>query len=86
MEADQWKNWGWQLSEDRFSQEFVFKDFSAALAFINKVGVLSEKVQHHPKITNLYNTVVLELWTHDTNGITAKDYQWMNEFQQRRTL
>lgn len=86
MEAEHWKVLGWQLSEGRFFQKFIFKDFQEALAFINTVGILSENVQHHPKIINLYNTVTLELWTHDANGITTKDYQWMQEFQKLSTF
>ena len=83
---DNWKKWGWQFSKNRFSQGFIFEDFQAALSFINKVGILSERLQHHPRIVNLYNEVVLELWTHETNGITTKDHLWIEEFQKERTL
>ena len=47
---DNWKKWGWQFSKNRFSQGFIFEDFQAALSFINKVGILSERLQHHPRI------------------------------------
>ena len=86
MTLDNWKKWGWQFSKNRFSQGFIFEDFQAALSFINKVGILSERLQHHPRIVNLYNEVVLELWTHETNGITTKDHLWIEEFQKERTL
>ena len=86
MTLDNWKKWGWQFSENRFSQGFIFEDFQAAMSFINKVGILSERLQHHPRIVNLYNEVVLELWTHETNGITTKDHLWIEEFQKERTL
>jgi 4a-hydroxytetrahydrobiopterin dehydratase len=53
---------------------FTFTNFAAALAFINKVGALAEKHNHHPYIENMYNKVILKLSTHDAgNVVTAKD-------------
>ena len=60
-------------------KSFNFNDFISALEFINNVGRVSEKLNHHPKITNLYNLVELELWTHSTNSVTELDYELANE-------
>lgn len=84
MEQEKWENWGWHLTEGCFTQKFVFEDFQEALLFIQQVGVLSESLAHHPKITNIYNEVELSLWTHDSDSITAKDFQWIKAFQQIR--
>lgn len=74
---------GWRLKEGRLSKTFVFDDFNAALAFINWVGDFSETIQHHPKIINTYNQVVLEIWTQDTNSLTSKDEEWIDAFEKK---
>ena len=64
----------WQEKNQKLTQKFVFKDFKEALNFINEVGTLSEKANHHPIIENTYNTVILTLSTHDEgNVVTQKD-------------
>ena len=53
---------------------FVFTDFTASIAFINKIALLAEKENHHPEIYNIYNIVEIRLQTHDAgNKITEKD-------------
>jgi 4a-hydroxytetrahydrobiopterin dehydratase len=65
----------WTQQRGKLIKRFQFKDFKKALAFINAVGEIAESLNHHPKIINVYNTVVLELWTHDQNAISALDHQ-----------
>ena len=65
----------WKTVNNRLIKEFTFKDFNESLAFINKVGVESEKLNHHPKIVNVYNKVTIELWTHSNNSISELDYK-----------
>ena len=65
----------WQTQSGRLIKLFVFKDFKESLSFINSVGKISEKLNHHPKIINEYNKVNLELWTHDKNEITDLDHK-----------
>jgi 4a-hydroxytetrahydrobiopterin dehydratase len=65
----------WEEKENKLVKHFKFKDFKAALKFINQVGDLSETQNHHPEIFNVYNKVSLSLTTHDAgNTITDKDY------------
>jgi 4a-hydroxytetrahydrobiopterin dehydratase len=65
----------WEEKENKLVKHFKFKDFKAALKFINQVGELSEAQNHHPEIFNVYNKVSLSLTTHDAgNTITEKDY------------
>ena len=64
----------WTNTNNTLKKEFKFNDFSSALGFIIQVGLLAEKHNHHPKITNVYNQVILELTTHDEgNIVTEKD-------------
>lgn len=54
---------------------FTFPDFITAFAFMKKVGDIAEEINHHPKWTNVYNTVEIWLNTHDAGDIvTDKDH------------
>jgi 4a-hydroxytetrahydrobiopterin dehydratase len=65
---------GWQIEGGELTRTFEFKDFVAALAFVNQVGEQAEKAVHHPDIDIRYNRVRLSLVTHDAGGLTAKDF------------
>ena len=67
-------NNNWKEVDGKLVKEFKFKDFKEALLFINKVGDHVESINHHPKIINVYNSVIIELWTHDKDAITDLDY------------
>ena len=54
--------------------EYIFKDFREALAFVNQVGKLAEKQQHHPDIYLAWGKVKLTLWTHKIDGLTESDF------------
>jgi 4a-hydroxytetrahydrobiopterin dehydratase len=65
---------GWVLEQSKLLKVYNLKDFKAALAFINLVGVEAERLNHHPDIHNSWNRVTLRLCTHDAGGqITEKD-------------
>ena len=65
---------GWQIESGELVRTFKFKDFVAALEFVNLIGKLAEVAGHHPDIDIRYNKVRLALVTHDAGGITAKDF------------
>jgi len=65
----------WQMEGGELTRTFVFKDFSAALAFTNRVGALAEAANHHPDIDIRYNRVRLALVTHDAGGLTELDFR-----------
>lgn len=65
----------WRIEEGELTRTLTFKDFSAALAFVNRVGEQAEKAGHHPDIDVRYNRVRLGLVTHDSGGLTAKDFE-----------
>ncbi|HEY1253790.1 MAG TPA: 4a-hydroxytetrahydrobiopterin dehydratase [Terracidiphilus sp.] len=64
----------WRIEEGVLTRTFGFKDFVAALAFVNQVGKRAEEAGHHPDIDIRYNRVKLGLVTHDAGGLTAKDF------------
>lgn len=65
----------WQEKNNRLCKTFKFKDFSEAFTFMTRVALAAEKMDHHPFWTNVYNTVSIELSTHDAGDIvTEKDH------------
>ncbi|MBX2894883.1 MAG: 4a-hydroxytetrahydrobiopterin dehydratase [Cyclobacteriaceae bacterium] len=65
----------WVQENNRLKRTFRFKDFSEAFSFMTRVALLAEKMDHHPFWTNVYNTVTIELSTHDAGDVvTEKDF------------
>lgn len=66
---------GWTLGEDgkALEKSFRFKDFSEAFGFMTRVAMHSEKVNHHPEFTSVWNRVDFRLTTHDSGGVTERD-------------
>jgi len=66
----------WQEKNNKLYRKFQFKDFSEAFAFMTRVALAAEKMNHHPLWTNVYNTVEIWLSTHDAGDVvTNKDKQ-----------
>ena len=63
----------WKQKGDTISRTFQFKDFPAAIKFVNTLAGLAEKENHHPDIDIRWNKVTLALTTHDAGGLTEKD-------------
>lgn len=73
----------WIEKDNKLSKTFEFKDFIDAFSFMTKVAFLAEKHQHHPNWSNVYNTVKIELTTHDAgNIVTEKDKNLASEIDQ----
>ena len=70
-----WKKKGATISRTR-----QFKDFPAAIKFVNAVARLAEKAWHHPDIDIRWNKVTLTLTTHDAGGLTEKDFKLARQF------
>jgi 4a-hydroxytetrahydrobiopterin dehydratase len=65
----------WKEENNRLTRTFKFSNFVEAFGFMTKVALLAEKHNHHPYWTNVYNTVTIELNTHDAGDIvTDKDH------------
>ena len=72
---------GWQIESGELVRTFEFKDFVAALKFVNRVGALAEEAGHHPDIDIRYNRVRLALISHDAGGLTVKDFDMAAQVQ-----
>ncbi len=66
----------WTEANNKLHRKFEFADFSEAFAFMTRVALASEKMNHHPLWTNVYNTVEIWLSTHDAGDtVTDKDHK-----------
>ena len=64
----------WTEQNNKLSNEFVFKNFSQAFAFMTQVALLAEKADHHPEWKNVWNKVWIDLCTHSEGStVTSKD-------------
>lgn len=62
----------WEEKGNTLYRSFKFKDFSEAFAFMTRVALIAEKMNHHPTWKNTYNTLEIWLNTHD-KGDTVTD-------------
>lgn len=75
---------GWSKSDGRnaIQKEFIFADFKEAFAFMTRVALKAEQMNHHPEWSNVYKTVLVSLTTHTSKGVTNFDIElanYMNE-------
>ena len=64
----------WNETDNTLHRQFTFTDFSEAFAFMARVALLAEKMDHHPDWRNVYNKVDITLSTHETGDVvTEKD-------------
>jgi len=64
----------WEWDNDIITREIEFGSFMDAIDFINRIVNHAEEMDHHPEIFNVYSTVELALTTHDSGGLTHKDF------------
>lgn len=67
------EEWRLDAGGKSISRKFTFRNFSEAFAFMTRIALLAEKMDHHPDWRNVYRTVEISLSTHDQDGITALD-------------
>ena len=65
---------GWSLQGDEIRKQYTFKDFPAAIAFVNRLAPEAEAADHHPDILVSYKRVTLTYSTHSDGGLTDKDF------------
>ena len=64
---------GWSRQGKAIARTYEFSGFSQAIGFVTQVGMLAEKVDHHPDIDIRWNKVTLSIFTHSEGGLTAQD-------------
>ena len=64
---------GWKLVKGKLHREYKFADFMHAFGFMTTSALAIERMNHHPEWFNVWNTVRVDLATHDAGGVTALD-------------
>jgi 4a-hydroxytetrahydrobiopterin dehydratase len=72
---------GWSEVEERdaITKTYRFADFSEAFAFMTRVAMVAESMNHHPEWFNVYNRVAVALATHEAKGVTERDIRLAQE-------
>ena len=73
----------WQIRNKRLCREYQFSDFVDAFAFMSAVAIIAEKHNHHPNWSNVYNRVSIELYSHDIDDLSERDWKLAMAMQQR---
>jgi 4a-hydroxytetrahydrobiopterin dehydratase len=75
--------WTWRdagaFSSSWIERRFEFEDFAQAFTFMTAMAFYSERQDHHPDWTNLYNAVMVRLSTHDVAGVSERDLAWAEQ-------
>ena len=66
---------GWTVEAGKLHREYRFANFVEAFAMMTGAALVAERMDHHPEWFNVWNTVRVDLTTHDAGGITAKDFE-----------
>jgi len=72
----------WKKTGAAIARTYQFKDFPAAIQFVNALATAAEQAWHHPDIDIRWNKVKLTLTTHDAGGLTEKDFDLARKFDQ----
>jgi 4a-hydroxytetrahydrobiopterin dehydratase len=66
---------GWELQGTAIRRVYPFPDFTAGMAFANRVADLANAQDHHPDMLVQYKAVTLTVTSHDTGGLTERDFR-----------
>ena len=69
----------WTLEAGKLHRELKFKNFVQAWGFMTQVAILAERADHHPEWSNVYNRVIIDLTTHECDGISQRDFDLADE-------
>ena len=64
---------GWEVKDGKLQKSFKFSNFIEAFGFMTRIALEAEKINHHPEWSNVSNTGIVKLSTHDAGGITDYD-------------
>ncbi|HTR78205.1 MAG TPA: 4a-hydroxytetrahydrobiopterin dehydratase [Gemmatimonadaceae bacterium] len=72
---------GWAREGSAIIKTFQFKRFADGIAFVDRVAVSADAMDHHPDIDIRYVRIRVALSTHDAGGITAADVKLAGEIE-----
>ena len=65
----------WDFYDNALHTDFEFDNFKDCMSAMNRIAFECEALNHHPEWTNIYNTLDIQLTTHDANGVTLLDFK-----------
>ena len=66
---------GWTRKENTITKTFAFTKFLDGIAWVDKVALAAEKLDHHPDLDIRYNKITAVLSTHSAGGLTKMDFE-----------
>ena len=71
---------GWEIDNDfkSISKTFTFSNFKEAFSWMSYISIEAEKKDHHPEWKNIYNKVIINMSTHDVDGLSIRDFELAN--------
>lgn len=72
----------WHYSNQALTKRFECSSFGHAVKFVNRIAVLAEQADHHPELLIEFNKVTVTLSTHDSHGVTGKDFSLAQQIQE----
>jgi 4a-hydroxytetrahydrobiopterin dehydratase len=73
----------WSRKENKLVTRVEFDNYKESVFFANTVFTLAEAQFHHPKVSVEYGAVEIDLWSHDAEGITERDFQLAEQIEQK---
>lgn len=64
----------WAIDDGKLTRVLKFKDFVTAFGFMSRVALVAEKLDHHPEWFNVYDTVRIQLSSHEVGGLSSNDF------------
>lgn len=65
----------WTLEDGKLTKTYKFRDFVTAFGFMTSAALVIEKQDHHPEWLNVYNSVRVQLTTHEVEGLSERDFK-----------
>ena len=65
----------WRLEAGKLHRVYRFRDFVEAWGFMSSAALLVQQMDHHPEWSNVYNSVTVDLVTHDAGGVSTRDVE-----------
>ncbi len=64
----------WSIKNSKLHREYVFSNFVQAFGFMTEVALIAERTDHHPEWFNVFQSVGIDLTTHEADGVTERDF------------
>jgi 4a-hydroxytetrahydrobiopterin dehydratase len=71
----------WKFENDSLTKTYKTGDFRSSIRFVQAIADLAEAANHHPELLISYRNVTVKLSTHDTHGVTGKDFSLAQEIE-----